>query len=99
MHSNTGSPRFVGKTNGLCQSPLFLDQEDRGLWVRDFTWRRKKVLLGTTFYVIIRFQAQFLEAVYMGGGRDVCREGMYFIPGPGLSFRLYERRDGTLSGT
>ena len=30
MRSNTGSPGFVGKTNGLCQSPSFLDQEDRG---------------------------------------------------------------------
>ena len=27
MRSNTGSPGFVGKTNGLCQSPSFLDQE------------------------------------------------------------------------
>ena len=35
MRSNTGSPRFVGKTNRLCQSPSFLDREDRGLWVRD----------------------------------------------------------------
>ena len=35
MRSNTGSPGFVGKTNGLCQNPSFLHQEDRGLWVRD----------------------------------------------------------------
>ena len=38
MRSNTGSPRFVEKTNGLCQSPSFLDREDRGLWVRDRKW-------------------------------------------------------------
>ena len=37
MRSNTGSPGFVGKTDGLCQSPSFLDQEERGLWVRDCT--------------------------------------------------------------
>ena len=38
MRSNTGSPGFVGKTNELCQSPSFFDQEDRGLWVRDCHW-------------------------------------------------------------
>ena len=41
MCSNAGSPEFVEKTNGLCQSPLFLDQEEHRLWVGDCNMSRK----------------------------------------------------------
>ena len=62
MRSNTGSPGFMGKTNGLCQSPSFLDQEDRGFWVRDCILLDVKLFFteGNKFGIRIRQCTPFL---------------------------------------
>ena len=70
MRSNTRSPEFVGKTNGLCQSPSFLDQEEAGSGYEIEESPGKKKLAGAVahwlayLWVNLKLTRNFQQLVY-----------------------------------